>query len=362
MGGRLSGPWGIADVEPVELRPSLLSIDVDGIMPEPARWFFSGVERDGATSFLKTAKLNETQMEFVRRSESWESEVGGVCFTPGREFLLGLDVESRRLIYRQLALDERNPGHRFPYAFSASRMGELLQQSGLGSNITNTIGRLLYPKGASLCLADIGEVVAICGDDLEKRRFVQFLSRHSGVQLRVRLAGASDLEAAVAYWSGGKHEFTSRSLLESLRESNGAAAIDAVYFLPPLARNLLMVYPAGESPDRPNTVYWNCSWTALNFFSQRPDPRFVDIPWAMASLKRDYARVQANVAFGDVVVWSDESGNPLHMAVYIAGDVVLTKNGFDPQQPWVLMSMEQMAIRFPSDGAPNITVYRDRRS
>lgn len=362
MGGRIAGPWGIADIEPIELRPSLATIDVAGIKPEAARWFFPEVARDGAIFFLKSAGLNEAQLKIVERSELWEPADGGVYYAPEREFLLGLNVETRRRIYRRLASDERNPSQRFPYAFSANRMGEMLRQSGLGSDVTNAIGRLLYPKGESLCLADFNEVFAICGDDLEKRRFIQFLSSHSGVQLRVRLTGDSELESAVTYWAAGNPESNVRSLLESLQNSNGTAAIDAVYFLPPLARNLLMVYPAGESPDQPNTVYWNCSWTALNFFSQRPDPRFVDVPWAMDSLRRDYARVEANSFFGDVVVWNDESGNPLHMAVYIAGDVVLTKNGFDPQHPWMLMSMEQMAIRFPSDEEPRVTAYRKRRS
>ncbi|MFT4589910.1 MAG: hypothetical protein ACI9VS_000794 [Candidatus Binatia bacterium] len=359
---RISGPWGIVEIEKTELVPSLNSIQVADVIPEPASWFFAESDRDTAASFLESAGLNAAQSRMVQRADRWKAEAKGQTFLSDREFLLGLTPDARRTIYRRLALDERNPSQRFPYTFASDQMESLLQKSGLRESTTEAIRKLLYAKGQSSCLADVHEVFGMCADDLEKQRFIRMLSRHPGVQLRVRLDSGSDLETAVAYWGKGVPEPTVRSLLESLWEADNRASMDVVFFLPPLARNLLHTYPGGDSLVRPNASYWNCSWTALNFFAQRPDPRYVDLTLAEEALQQECRLVKADRAFGDVLVWRDELGKPLHMAVYVAGDVVFTKNGFDAQHPWTLMSMEQMAIRFPSDGIPKIEAYRKRSS
>jgi hypothetical protein len=362
-GSRISGPWGVVEFEKTVLIPSLRSIKVADVVPEPARWFFSERDRKTAAAFLESSGLNATQLKMVQRADRWESGLDELTFLPDREFLLGLTPEARRKIYGRLALDERNPAQRFPYTFAADRVEPLLRDSGLSKSTTEVIRKLLYAKGRSSCLADVHEVFGMCADDSEKQRFIRLLSRHLSVQLRVRLESGSDLESAVAYWGKGAPESTTvRSLLESLWEADGRASIDVVYFLPPLARNLLLTYPGGDSLMQPNASDWNFSWTALNFSAQRPDPRYVDLTLAEEALKRDCRLMKADRAFGDVLVWRDELGKPLHMAVYIAGDVFFTKNGFDAQHPWTLMSLEQMGIRFPSDGAPKITVYRKQSS
>jgi hypothetical protein len=257
-GSRISGPWGVVEFEKTVLIPSLRSIKVADVVPERARWFFSERDRKTAAAFLESSGLNATQLKMVQRADRWESGLDELTFLPDREFLLGLTPEARRKICGRLALDERNPAQRFPYTFGADRVEPLLRDSGLSKSTTEVIRKLLYAKGRSSCLADVHEVFGMCADDSEKQRFIRLLSRHLSVQLGVRLESGSDLESAVAYWGKGAPESTTvRSLLESLWEADGRASIDVVYFLPPLARNLLLTYPGGDSLMQPNASDWN---------------------------------------------------------------------------------------------------------
>ena len=40
---------------------------------------------------------------------------------------------------------------------------------------------------------------------------------------------------------------------------------------------------------------------------------------------------------------------PIHAAVYIADDVVFTKNGGNDRQPWMLMKWDDLLARYPQN-------------
>jgi hypothetical protein len=44
----------------------------------------------------------------------------------------------------------------------------------------------------------------------------------------------------------------------------------------------------------------------------------------------------------------DAKGRPAHICVYIADDVVFTKDGIDDRQPWVLMEIRDMLVEYTS--------------
>ena len=52
----------------------------------------------------------------------------------------------------------------------------------------------------------------------------------------------------------------------------------------------------------------------------------------------------------------------MHAAVYIADDIVFTKNGFHCTQPWILMHLKDMvetyAARLPTGKQLNVLYYR----
>ncbi|MFN7139466.1 MAG: hypothetical protein ACK4UN_09015, partial [Limisphaerales bacterium] len=64
-------------------------------------------------------------------------------------------------------------------------------------------------------------------------------------------------------------------------------------------------------------------------------------------------------AFGDILFLQNSDGILIHSAVYIADDIVFTKNGAGYNQPWIYMKMEDMMPFYDSPvDSPRVVVYR----
>ena len=124
--------------------------------------------------------------------------------------------------------------------------------------------------------------------------------------------------------------------------SDPSAWIDMSHLLPLLPRQLLYRYPKVTAEDLQRPLLANCLWTALNFFGDEPDPRYLDVAFALSHLKSDYFLVNDNYQLGDIVAFADPEGNLVHVAVHLAGDLVFSKNGTTSLAPWSIMPLSQL--------------------
>ena len=105
----------------------------------------------------------------------------------------------------------------------------------------------------------------------------------------------------------------------------------------------------------------DCHWTSLNFFNIVPRDYFLDTRLAAAYLMENYAAVDASAyRFGDVLCFLD-GGEGLHTCVYVADDIVLTKNGDGILAPWVLMQVKDVDSIYRRSPSTRIQGYRLRR-
>ena len=138
------------------------------------------------------------------------------------------------------------------------------------------------------------------------------------------------------------------------------AAINISYFLPPFARLRLYTYP---DPRERDSVRQDCFWTAMNFFNSAPDNGFFDSAYTKQVLAKDYARAPGRARqFGDLLLLLGHDNQALHMCVYLADDVVFTKNGANTQQPWVLMRISEMLAEYEKDKPFELVAYRRHAS
>ena len=351
-----TGDWGIVELTPLVLRVPLEATAPEAVRCEPMRWFFPQGDEIRARQRLREAGCRLAGAAPL----VFEPASDGVWFLPSPDWIVSLSSESRSEVYRFLARSERNPRQRYPFTFARGSLDAQLAAAGLEPATATLIRRLVCPLGEILILADAELVLERCGTLAEKRRFLRFLTTHAALGMRLTLPQDMDLGAVVGYWGAQGRESFVRPLLEALRDSRGTGYLDVAYLLPPLGRNLLMTYPTDASDNRPNAPHWNCFWTSLNFFAARPDARLVDANIARDELARSYVRVTGEKRFGDVVVWRDEAGGLTHMAVWIAADVVFTKNGYDALHPWTLMSLGELGLRFPFARPNDIACYRRR--
>jgi hypothetical protein len=165
-------------------------------------------------------------------------------------------------------------------------------------------------------------------------------------------------EALLNYWARGGRAHNYKPLVDSMTRLGDGATMNISYFLPPFARMRLYTFPQA---DHPRTTREDCFWTAMNFFNDPPDDRFFKPEETIRTINAEYVRVKDDDrAFGDVLLLLSKEKQALHMCVYIADDVVFTKNGFNVLQPYVLMKLDEMLGWYGNEKPFDVLTYRRR--
>jgi hypothetical protein len=135
-------------------------------------------------------------------------------------------------------------------------------------------------------------------------------------------------------------------MLDSLSRVPGGTSIDITHFLPSFARQRIYTYPfpslAGDFTKQ------DCHWTSLNFFNSTPDDRFTVPAYTKSVVESQFEVIQDAPRFGDMMVIFTGETEIVHSAIYIADDIVFTKNGGMAVHPWMFMKLETMLERYSS--------------
>lgn len=98
-------------------------------------------------------------------------------------------------------------------------------------------------------------------------------------------------------------------------------------------------------------------WTSLNFFNLAPVDAYLDARQAADHLVKEYVVVDAPQRYGDILCFLD-NGEGLHTCVYVADDIVLTKNGDSILAPWALMQIKDVETIYRRSASTRVQVYR----
>lgn len=226
-----------------------------------------------------------------------------------------------------------------------------LGASGLAPETITAFQRRLSRRGVWSMLSDVRSLTVAVGDDRERQRLAAVITTVESYVVRVGLDGATDVDTLVRYWTRGAADGGQdvRPLLESLARVPGGATVDLLRLLPVFARNHANRYPHPEDPVESRA---DCFWTAFNFFAVQPDD-VVDDPMAVFdTLRTGFRPVSGPPALGDLIVLLDQRGSPVHAAVYIAEDLVFTKNGRGVLRPWTYMKTQAMVDLYTALDGP----------
>jgi len=124
--------------------------------------------------------------------------------------------------------------------------------------------------------------------------------------------------------------------------------------MPPVPRLNLYTYPSAANP-----VGQDCVSASFNFFRDQLDNRFTDPQYANTVLQSDFVPVRGEKQFGDLLLL-DDGDRTVHMCVYVAADIVYTKNGGHLNQPWILMKLTDLMVQYPSDKPLQWRVFRKK--
>ena len=335
------------------------------LLPDPAkplraaRWYFKAASRQEVLDLFKTSGLTHEQRETLLDPESWEVASNGFNVFPKPKVLLEMSPTARERIYSVLDDYPANPTQCNPFRFRPAGFEDWLVQTGLGREQQDLVRKLTYRQGESLCFCDAALVQGLFPRD-DFKRLVKALYGERTFLMRIRLTPETDIDGLIRYWGQTSHARAMRPLLESMAQIPGGTSVNVSYFLPPFARARLYTY-ADPTAD-PGASQQNCYWTAMNFFNEKPDDRFLDLTCVRRVLARDYQPASGSAQFGDLMTVEDGKGRLLHMCVYLADDVVFTKNGRDSIDPWVLMKIPDMMACYQTKEPAHFAFFRSKKA
>ncbi len=347
----VTAPWGELDKVPVTFQPPIEHVEPSFCPAAPPRWHFPNTTRAGVDAELAGHGVRDDVRASLVASTSCDEASHTCVVEPSRDVVLGLSPEVRGALYRDLAASEENTQHD-PFTRRRERVAEWAKAAELRPGTIEALERLLYFDGD---VAEFADSATLCAtlDDGERVRLARGLVRTPSLIVHLRVRPDTDREALLGYWGRGRRRDVVGPLLDAAARAKTGATISVVSLLPPLGRARIHTYPVpGEPP-------YNCWWTALNFWSDHPDDAFMSPKVALASLARDYDETPLDAArFGDLVVFEDADGTPLHVAVHIADDVYLTKNGHSPGRPWTFGTLDDLRVVYPA--TQKLRAYRRR--
>lgn len=350
------GPWGEMQYSRIVIEPPEALIITAQSTARPAVWTFPGYNGETLTAFWGALPLDARQRLQIMDQNNWVILPDGIQVRPGPEFQLGLSPETRAQIYSTLAAFAENPDQNDPFRFRADAAAEWFADSGLKPDTIAQVQRLLYRRGSSLLFSDLNLVLPKIPTLHERTRLIKTLARKSTLMVKLRIRPDSDIDALDRYWGLGQRAKDIKPLLQSVAQEGKGASIDIIHLLPRLPRSLLYTYPTVY--DAGNRTYLDCHWSVLNFFNAVPDNRYSDLNEVNRAFSEDYYPFTGKPTFGDVLMFATDDGSVIHSCVYIADDIVYTKNGASPNAPWILMSLSDVIAFYPTTQSLDIQYFR----
>lgn len=353
------GPWGTIEYVPFELTipEEFLSVRLDE--KSDRRWFFNGYTADSLKKFFQQQSLTDAQRQQLMQAK-WESVNGGISITPPAELIFSMSTETRSAIYNVLAQFPQNSWQREDaYAIPAREFDHFFDKVDVSPETIAMVKRLCYPRGRVMMLSDIPAVLEKLSSPTEKLNLEKALSRRWTMLLKLHVAAGADVDRLLNYWARAGQGKDMRPLLQAMSKLPNGAIVDVTHLLPPLPTSRIYTYPY-PSYTQPE----NCHWTSFNFFNGPPQGDYTSADSIRKKLDTDYYPVFSDPRYGDLVFLTKPNGDIIHSAVYIADNVVYTKNGGHFSAPWLVMEMSRLLDCYATFVGPDeqlkILYYRNK--
>jgi hypothetical protein len=351
--------WGQLTVRDIDLEQPEEYVAYETGTNDVETWTFEGMNPDAVRTVMQSSGLLEEQIEKALSPACLTYTNTNTVITPDNDLVFSLSPDARARLYAVLRRFSSNGMMQYPFIFPANTFDTRVDKSGMSDETLALLQKALYSRGDGQCFSDLEALLHSIPDDAERMQTVKALSHQSAVLLGIRVWPDSDVDKIINYWSwpAGIHIVDVRPFLDSLkREPNGGAA-SILYFLPPFARARLYTYPL---PSQPGDPTMDCHWTTMNFFNETPDDRFSNPKYTVNYLLTHYYKIGKPTVYGDLVFLLNKNGDAIHSAVYLADDIVFTKNGNNFAQPWMLMHLKDLLAEYSVDGPPDVIFYRNR--
>lgn len=307
-------------------------------------WFFGGFTQASLKQFLESTGTSPENRDAMLAADAVRDLPDGVESRPSEEVLLSLSPESRLAIYRMLARFPRNSNQLTFIALGS--LDERFRDSGISDATRELFMRLSCVHGNHRVLSGLACLLARTPEYAEKIRIMKALTMQKTMLLRMWVSPESDLNELTSYWGRGHWAMDVKALLASVSRVPGGTWMSFLKMLPPGPTAQLYSYPIADNPLNGPIQVRDCHWTSFNFFRDQPDPKFSQVDNVRDQVKEEYVPVTGDPRYGDILFFALPTGAIIHSAVYIADDVVFTKNGDTSIHPWMLATIPDLVAHY----------------
>jgi hypothetical protein len=355
-----SGPWGTLLTRDIQLERPTEYLTDEVTTPKPEVWTFTGMKPDAVKKLFGQNGISPDQTAEAFLVGNFSEKSSGTELVPSDKFLLSLTSEQRQKFYPALAGSGVNLYLDFPYIFPGDDLQGIFSDPRLHPDDVSLLKHLVYPNGTARQLADYPFLLEKIPTVERRVALTRALSRQSAVLARIAVQPNTDIDKIASYWGNVPNvRFTDiRPLLESIKQLPEGGSISMLYFLPKFARERLYTFPLPAQAGEPTM---DCHWTTFNFSSETPDNRFNDPAYAVQYIQKNFYQIAAPSQYGDILLLMNEKQEVKHSAVFIADDIVFTKNGNNYRQPWMLMRIPDLLATYPAT-PPMRTIYMRRKT
>lgn len=350
------GPWGHMEYFYIYLEAPNSLIEHFPMPNSVTKWEFPGETEAGLRALFSRAGLPQALQDYLLDAKNCINRDGRITVFPPLPDLTAMTPSQRSVIYSDLAKYPENEFYVNPVFITSGSVDQWLGQSRLTPELRELVKKFTYMRGEVLAFSDLSAVLNYVKSDAEARDFFKTMTRTRSLMMQLVIDDTTDLKSVVRYWSGRKRNKDIEPLVTSTLETEGRNDLDVIHLLPSLARRFLYGYPPmelavlGRMPD--------CHWSSLNFFNYKPREYYLDTRLATNAVLENYTRVEPPYEFGDVLMFLNPQGNALHSCVYIADDIVYTKNGENMASPWLLMKTSDVRRIYSYEGQTRIQGFR----
>jgi len=357
------GPWGRLRCAYIYLEAPRNLIENFPLPNTIPRWAFPESLRPDLPAFFQKAGLSQAFIQALLDPQTAVANDGLLYLFPRIPDLEAISPESRAIIYTELAKYPANEYHTDPVLIVGISAQEWYRTSKLRPELIRKIEQLSYKRGETLAFSDISALLSYAQSDSEARTIFKAMTRTRGLMIKIEADHNTNVEELVGYWTLGigLRRKDVEPLVQSIIDTDGIEALPLSHMLPALVRKLLYTYPSLDMGKQ--GILPDCHWTSLNFFNYDPHEYLLDSRLATSAVLEKFEPVEPPYKYGDILFFlSKETGDAYHSCVYLADNLVYTKNGRNLLSPWLIMRREDVEKVYMYRGDGRVQGYRLKKS
>lgn len=357
------GPWGKLKCFYIYIEAPKAMVDQYPLPSTKPRWSFAASSVPQLPALFKQAGLPGEFAVALLEPMNTVTEGEVVHLFPSLENLEAMTPAMREAIYSELAKLPINEYYADPVLITADSVEEWYHTSKLRPELVAKIAKFAYRRGDCLALSDLAAVLNYAQSESEARAIFKAFTRTRSLMVQMELDDETDLESLLDYWTIGIgiRRKDIEPIMQSIIDTEGVERLGLSHVIPALARKLLYTYPGPELFR--NGILPDCHWTSLNFFNYEPHDYLLDSRLATSSVIEGFEPIEAPYRYGDILFFVDaEKGDAFHSCVYLADDIVFTKNGRNQLSPWILMKIDEVKRIYLYRGNGRIQGYRHKKA